>query len=66
MKTFVEWLAAAGLPTPPNNHDGNWYIANGYPMIVECAECGSTHLLAGSMLDDEGYCYCQSCASVFN
>ena len=64
MKKFKDWykevsgkeFLSAAL------HNGNWYMEQGFPMVVSCTCCESTLLLPSAYLDDEGYIYCPSCA----
>lgn len=66
MKKFKDWYEAVTWKKFPSTeiHNGNWFAAEGLPMVVSCACCGSTLLLPGAYLDDEDYIYCPSCAGV--
>ena len=50
-----------GLTMPTGQIDGEWFLKNDLPMVVECRLCGSTMLLPSAMVDDDGYTYCTHC-----
>ena len=66
MRTFKEWYKeVSGKEISDTTiHNGNWFAAEGLPMVVSCTCCGSTLLLPGAYLDDKDYIYCPSCAGV--
>lgn len=39
-----------------------WFSEMDLPMIVSCTSCGSTMLLVSAMIDENGSCFCHSCA----
>lgn len=51
-----------GIELPEGSIRGDWFMDNGLPMIVECTSCGMTMSLPCAMIDDDGHCYCSSCA----
>jgi hypothetical protein len=51
-----------GVEMPKDNIPGSWFAENALPMIVECSCCGMTMALSSAMIDDDGSCYCSSCA----
>lgn len=51
-----------GVKMPKDIVPGSWFAENGLPMIVECACCGMTIALPSAIVDDDGTCYCPSCA----
>ena len=55
-----------GVEMPKDNIPGSWFAENALPMIVECACCGMTMALPSAMIDDDGYCYCSSCAGEYD
>lgn len=66
MKSFKEWYkAVSGKDLPDTQlHNGNWFAAEGLPIVVSCTCCESTLLLPGAYLDDEDYIYCPNCAEI--
>lgn len=55
-------LEEMGIEMPKGDIRGSWFVENGLPMIVECSCCGMTMVLPSAMIDDDGHCYCSSCA----
>lgn len=55
MKAFKEWYKEVSGKEISNTtlHNGNWFAAEGLPMVVSCTCCGSTLLLPGAYLDDK-------------
>jgi len=63
MVTFKKFIASRyGIKMPQGNIPGSWFVENGLPMIVACTCCGTTMASPGSYVDEEGQCYCSSCA----
>lgn len=66
MKKFKDWYKEVSGKEFPNTAtlNGDWFAAQGLPLVVSCTNCESTLLLPGAYLDDENYTYCPSCAGV--
>jgi hypothetical protein len=47
---------------PKGQINGEWFAENDLPMVVSCTCCGSTMILPSALIDEEGHCYCSSCA----
>lgn len=63
MRTFETYaFEEMGIKVPKNNIPVSWFAENALPMIVECSCCGMTMALPSAMIDDNGSCYCPSCA----
>ena len=63
MKTFRAYMHDEfGVEVPHDNIPGTWFSENGIPMIVFCNCCGMTMASPSALIDEEGYCYCSSCA----
>ena len=63
MKTFKDYIKDNyNLTMPEPTVSGGWFVENGFPMIVACTCCGMTMALPSAMIDDDGQCYCSSCA----
>jgi len=63
MKTFRNFVKDEySLEMPHGSIPGNWFSENGFPMIVACTCCGTTMMAPSALIDDDGQCYCSSCA----
>lgn len=63
MKTFRNFIEEdLGLEMPHDSIPGSWFTENGLPMIVACTCCGMTMAAPSALIDDDGQCYCSSCA----
>ena len=63
MKTFENFIKDRfNIEMPHENIPGNWFSENGLPMIVACTYCGMTMSSPSALVDDDGHCYCSSCA----
>ena len=63
MITFAEYVEKkTGEKMPEGEIPGSWFATHAYPMVVRCAICGMTMVIASAMVDDDGYVYCDSCA----
>lgn len=54
-----------GVEMPKDNIPGSWFAENALPMIVSCTCCGMTMALPSAMINDDGACFCSSCADSF-
>ena len=65
MTTFSKFIANRyGIEMPSGDIPGSWFVENGLPMIVACSCCGTTMASPWSLVDEDGNCYCGSCADV--
>ena len=70
MLTFAQYVEKrTGEKMPEGEIPGSWFATHGYPMIVRCAVCDMTMVIASAMIpsayiDDDGYVYCSDCAGV--
>jgi hypothetical protein len=55
-------LEELGVEMPKGQINGEWFAENDLPMVVSCTCCGSTMILPSALIDEEGHCYCSSCA----
>ena len=55
-------LEELGVEMPKGQINGEWFAENDLPMVVRCTCCGSTMILPSALIDEEGCCYCSSCA----
>ena len=55
-------LEDLGVEMPKGQINGEWFAENDLPMVVSCTCCGSTMILPSALIDEEGCCYCSSCA----
>jgi hypothetical protein len=55
-------LEELGVEMPKGQINGEWFSENDLPMVVSCTCCGSTMILPSALIDEEGHCYCSSCA----
>jgi hypothetical protein len=55
-------LEEMGIEMPKGQINGEWFAENDLPMVVSCTCCGSTMILPSALIDEEGHCYCSSCA----
>lgn len=55
-------LEEMGVEMPKGQINGEWFAENDLPMVVSCTCCGSTMILPSALIDEEGHCYCSSCA----
>ena len=63
MKTFKDYIKDNyNLTMPEPTVSGGWFTENGLPMVVACTCCGMTMVAPSAMIDDDGQCYCSSCA----
>lgn len=63
MTNFYDYASKTlGLEVPSPMIPGSWFSENGIPMIVACTCCGSTMSAPSALIDDDGSCYCSSCA----
>ena len=63
MKTFRAYiLDEFGIEVPHDNISGTWFSENGIPMVVSCNCCGMTMTSPSALIDEDGCCYCSSCA----
>lgn len=61
-KNFKNWAKENGIKLPETTTiNGQWFVDNGLPMIVECTCCGSTMALPSAYLDKDNRIYCGSC-----
>lgn len=61
-KNFKSWAKENNIEFPETDIiNGQWFVDNGLPMIVECTCCGSTMALPSAYLDENDYIYCSSC-----
>ena len=67
MTTFRNyWLSNYKENLPEKEIRGDWFAERGLPMIVECCQCCMTMALPCAWIDDDGYCYCDTCAGAEN
>ena len=63
MTTFRNFIASRyKLEMPSGDIPGTWFAENGLPMIVACTCCGTTMASPWCWVDNNGNCYCGSCA----
>ena len=63
LRTAEQYLREErGLEMPTDHINGSWFAEKGLPVVVSCTCCGSTLMLPSALIDEEGYCYCSSCA----
>lgn len=63
MKTAERYIfEEMRIEMPKGEVPDSWFAENGLPMIVECSCCGTMMTLPAAMVDDDGNCYCPSCA----
>ena len=63
MKTFEEYIKEKfDIELPEGEVNFGWFNDNGLPMIVSCCCCGMTMASPNAMIDEDGNCYCSSCA----
>ena len=63
MKTFRNFIKDEfGIEMPRDTIPGSWFAENGLAMIVACTCCGTTMASPSALIDDDGRCYCSSCA----
>ena len=63
MKTFRAYMHDEfGVEMPHGDIPGTWFHENGIPMIVFCNCCGMTMTSPSALIDEDGCCYCSSCA----
>ena len=63
MYTASEWLKLeCEIDMPKGDINGEWFVENHLPMIVECSCCSMTMALPSAMVDGNGNVYCASCA----
>ena len=55
MKKFKDWYEEVSGKEFPNaaTLSGDWFAAQGLPLVVSCHNCQSTFLLPCAYLDDE-------------
>lgn len=63
MKTFRNFIKDEfNLEMPSDYIPGSWFSKNGLPIMVACTCCGSTMVSPSALIDEDGQCYCSSCA----
>ena len=63
MRTFRKFIKDEfNIDMPHGNVPGTWFAENGLVMIVACTCCGMTMASPSALIDDDGHCYCSSCA----
>ena len=51
-----------GIEMPKGNVPTSWFNENNLPQLFECSCCGTIATLESAMIDENGLCYCSSCA----
>lgn len=63
MKTFEKWFEDNyNEKMPEGCISYEWFFKHDLPMVVHCTCCDSTMLLPNSIVAEDGYLYCPSCA----
>ena len=65
LRTLKQYLQEEmDLEMPEGLVSGSWFAEHGLPMIVGCYDCTATMALPYAMIDEDGHCFCRSCAGV--
>lgn len=63
MKTFEKWFEDNyNEKMPEGCISYEWFFKHDLPMVVHCTCCDDTMLLPNSIVAEDGYLYCPSCA----
>lgn len=66
MLNFYDYIAKYWDIQVPKDGDipGSWFQEHNIPMVVRCCCCDMSMASPSALIDDSGFTYCGSCASV--
>lgn len=62
LRTMERFLKEERGIETPETVTGAWLKERKLPLFVECACCETSMLIFSAMVNDEGFCFCPSCA----